>query len=289
MRQGAAPRLHAAGREGPAADGAMRASWPAQRARPDAAPGPIGRAVTRVVIAEPDATVRDVLRAILNTQADWEVVGEARDSTEALVLIQALQPHLVILSIDIPPLGGVDAVQEIKHVSPQSHILLLTLYEDEPHAFRLMRVGATGYISKHATAPDLLEAARTSVRGRARLSPRVAAGVARDRMEGVGPGEEGAPTGGFTDRQRAILSLTAAGRSAAHIGYRLKLDPETVRQERAGLVERFGLNDPRAVVTYAVRRRLIGPDATPQRGAGGPVATSLRDEPPRDATLPVAG
>src|SRR3989441_4284971 len=161
----------------------------------------------RVLLAEDHQIVRQGLRALLE-KAGHSVVGEAADGREACELAQKLQPNIAVLDLAMPLLNGLDAIGEIRRVSPHTVTILLTMYTDRPYVLQALQAGAKGYVLETQAAEHLVRAIQEVLRGAVYLSPGVA----------VGPGE-GLPRKGeepqdpLTPRERQTLPLVAAGKT----------------------------------------------------------------------------
>lgn len=214
---------------------------------------------TRVLIAEDHAIVREGIRMILDAEPDFEVVGEAKDGEEAMQLARTLRPDVVVMDISMPHVSGVEATREIKRTLPDTHILILTMHEEESYVFQLLQLGASGYVLKRAAATDLVDAVRAASRGEAFLYPSVARSVVQDYLDRLRTGEASERYDGLTDREREILVLLAEGLTNAQIADRLYISVKTVQTHRSHIMEKLDLHDRTLLVRYAVRKGLIQP------------------------------
>lgn len=214
---------------------------------------------TRVLIAEDHAIVREGIRMILGAEPDFEVVGEAKDGEEAMQLARTLRPDVVVMDISMPHVSGVEATREIKRTLPDTHVLILTMHEEESYVFQLLQLGASGYVLKRAAATDLVDAVRAAARGEAFLYPSVARSVVQDYLDRLRTGEASERYDGLTDREREILVLLAEGLTNAQIADRLYISVKTVQTHRSHIMEKLDLHDRSLLVRYAVRKGLIQP------------------------------
>ncbi len=213
----------------------------------------------KILIAEDHAIVREGVRMILEAEPDFDVVAEAKDGKQAVELARALAPDVVVMDISMPQMTGIEATQQIRRLCPNTHVLILTMHEEESYVFQLLRMGAAGYVLKRAAATDLVEAVRAAFRGEAFLYPSVARSVVADYLERVRTGEGRDRYDGLTDREREILVLLAEGLTNAQIGDRLFISVKTVQTHRAHIMEKLDLHDRSLLVRYAVRKGLIQP------------------------------
>lgn len=201
----------------------------------------------RVLIAEDHAVVREGIRMILTASDEFDVVGEAGDGETAVRLTQALRPDVVVMDIGMPKLNGVEATRQIKALVPETHVLILTMHEDESYVFTLLSLGASGYVFKRSAATELVEAVRAVARGDAFLFP----AVARSLLKHYGGHN------GLTERERQVLVLIAEGLTSAGIAERLSISVKTVQTHRTHIMEKLDLHDRSQLVRYAVRKGLI--------------------------------
>lgn len=211
----------------------------------------------RVLLADDHSIVREGVKMILAKESDIEVAGEASDGQQALDLVERLKPHVIVMDISMPGMGGIEATQLVKERHPAVNVLVLTMHEDESYVFRLLRAGASGYVLKRAAAQDLVQAVRAAAKGEAFLYPSVARKVVEDYLKRVETGEERERYGGMTQREKEILTLIAQGLSNKQIGERLYISIKTVQTHRAHILEKLGLHDRTELVRYAIRKGLI--------------------------------
>jgi DNA-binding NarL/FixJ family response regulator len=203
----------------------------------------------RILIADDHPVVRDGLSAMLATQEDFEVVGEAADGAEAVALTGRMEPDVVLMDLQMPELDGVQATAQIREGHPALGVLVLTTYDTDADILRALDVGATGYLLKDAPREDLFRAIRATFRGEAVLSPAVARRVV-ERMRG--PAEEM-----LTAREVEILDLVAQGRTNKKIARDLFLSEATVKTHLLHIFGKLGVDDRTAAVTVAMERGIL--------------------------------
>ncbi|HEY3249047.1 MAG TPA: response regulator transcription factor [bacterium] len=211
----------------------------------------------RILIAEDHAIVREGIRMILLTQADFEVIGEAQDGADAVRLVRELHPDVVVMDISMPVMNGVEATRAIREAFPDIHVLILTMHEEESFVFQLLQLGASGYVLKRAAATDLVDAVRAASRGEAFLYPAVARSLVADYLENMRTGRRSLRQDGLTDREREVLVLIAEGLTNAQIAEKLYISVKTVQTHRTHIMEKLDLHDRGHLVRYAVRKGLI--------------------------------
>lgn len=213
----------------------------------------------RVLIADDHAVVRAGIRLLLDACGDIRVVGEARDGDEAVALARELKPAIVLMDVAMPRLSGVEATRRLRQVGCESHVLMLTMHDDEDYFFEAVRAGASGYVLKEASATELVEAIRVVARGGVAFHSNLARKLLDDYLRRVQAGEEGESFGRLTEREREILRLTAEGRSARDIADLLTLSPKTVERHRTNLMDKLNLHNRAELIRYALRKGVVTP------------------------------
>jgi len=203
--------------------------------------------VKRAIIADDHRIMREGLRSLLERTGEFECIAEADDGYQAVMLATELRPDVVIMDIAMPNLNGIEATRQIKTLIPQTHVLILTMHEDESYIFTLLSLGASGYVFKRSAATELVEAVRAVARGEAFLFPAVARSLLRDY------GGHDA----LTERERQVLVLIAEGLTSAAIAKTLLISVKTVQTHRTHIMEKLDLHDRSLLVRYAVRKGLI--------------------------------
>jgi DNA-binding NarL/FixJ family response regulator len=192
----------------------------------------------RVLIADDHPLYRDGLAGAL-TAAGFDVVGEAADGRYAVALSLELHPDVVIMDLDMPGMGGVEATRRIAHANPHVAILVLTMLADNDSVFAALRVGARGYLLKGAEQAEIVRAVQTVAEGGGVFGP----SVARRVMEHFSGQHATQPFPELTEREREVLSMLAAGHNNAVIGARLMLATKTVRNHISNILTKLQVSD----------------------------------------------
>lgn len=203
----------------------------------------------RVVVADDHPVVRDGLRAMLETQPDIEVVGDATTGAEALSMVRAVRPHLVLMDLQMPELDGATATRQIRDEFDDVHVLVLTTYDTDADISRAVEAGATGYLLKDARREDLFQAVRVAARGESVLSPGVASRVL-GKMRA--PAEET-----LSSREIEVLEAVARGLSNRAIARSLHISEATVKTHLLHVFAKLRVDDRTAAVTVALERGII--------------------------------
>jgi DNA-binding NarL/FixJ family response regulator len=211
--------------------------------------------VTKILIADDHALVRDGLKHVINAEPDLEVVAEAADGAEAVERALADDIHLAILDISMPRMTGLQAGRELSHRRPELRVLMLSMYDKEQFLFEALKAGASGYVLKSGADDDIVEACRAAMRGQSFLYPSAVNTLVRDFLE-RGTQEDYDP---LTPRELEVLKLIAEGKTSKEIAELLVLSIKTVERHRADILHRLGMRDRVDLTRYAIRRGLIEP------------------------------
>ncbi len=209
-----------------------------------------------IVLADDHQVIRQGLRALLDAEPGLSVVGEAADGVEALGLVERLKPDVLVVDVMMPSLGGLEVTRRVRHRSPPTQVVVLSMYANEAYVLEALRNGATGYVLKEASAAELVHAVRCAAQGRRYLSPplserAIEAYVERAKAGTVDPYET------LTPREREILYLAARGYSNPEIAARLSISPRTAETHRAHVLQKLGLQGQTDLVRYALRRGIL--------------------------------
>jgi len=214
----------------------------------------------RVLIVEDHAIVRQGIRLLLEGQPDMEVVGEAEDGGKALLLVERLQPSVVVMDLNMPGVDGVEATMEIKRRWPGVQVVALTVHDSDEYFFQMIQAGAAGYVLKGADPSDLLEAIRSAQQGEVFLHPPLTTKLVRDYLRRAQTGEVAGSYESLSARERQILRLLAEGHTSPEIADQLSITASTVQTHRAHIMEKLNLRRRSELISYAIRRGIIGPD-----------------------------
>ena len=208
----------------------------------------------RIVLADDHAVLRAGIRALLELQPDFQVVGDASDGAQAIAAVRALRPDVVLMDVGMPGMDGLAATRQIKEISPSTRILILTQHENKEYVLPALKVGASGYVLKRSEGDELLNAVRTVHAGGTFLDPSVAGLIAEEVRRG---GSAQDPYETLSDREREVLLLLAQGKTHKQIGETLFISAKTVDFHRTNLLRKLGLSSRADLTRYAVRRGLI--------------------------------
>ena len=196
----------------------------------------------RILIADDHLLFRDGLRALLTTDPELELAGEAGTGDEAIALAATAQPDVIIMDIQMPGLNGIEATRRIVNASPHIGILIVTMFDDDPSVFAAMRAGARGYLLKGAKHDEMLRAIRAVGGGEAIFSPAIATRL-MDFFASMRPAEMPQVFPELSDREREILSLIAQGYKNAEIAAHLVISPKTVRNHVTNILSKLQVAD----------------------------------------------
>jgi DNA-binding NarL/FixJ family response regulator len=211
----------------------------------------------RIVIAEDHTILREGLRALLSSNPDFEIVGEAEDGREAIRCVEKLKPNLVLTDLSMPRMNGMDAIRDIKRKSPGTKILVLTVHKTEEYILATLQAGADGYLLKDSTHAELLAAVKHVLSGKHYISPGISDKVLEGYLEGRKTLKTKTAWETLTQREREILKLIAEGYKNKEIADDLCISVKTVEKHRANLMEKLSLHNVQALTAYAIERGLV--------------------------------
>jgi two-component system response regulator NreC len=210
----------------------------------------------RVLLAEDHTIVRQGIAAVLGTESDMEVVGEASNGLEAIELAKKLVPHVVLMDIGMRHLNGLEATREIKKLFPSMKILVLTMYDNEEWIFQILKAGASGYLIKDSAMTDLTSALRAVHQGDSYLSPSISKMVIEEYIRKAEMGEKRGTEDLLSGREREILQLIAEGNSIPQISNLLCISKKTVEAHKTHIMEKLNIHDKVGLIKCALRMGL---------------------------------
>jgi DNA-binding NarL/FixJ family response regulator len=212
----------------------------------------------RVLICDDQALVRGGFRAILGTQPDIEVVGEAENGAEAVALAERRQPDVILMDVRMPVLDGVEATRRLVAGRSPARILMLTTFDLDEYVHAAIRAGASGFLLKDVTPANLLDAIRVVARGDALLAPSVTRRLLERFAITLPVGDHSSETlAQLTSRETEVLRLLAAGLSNAEIASELVVSEATVKTHISSLLRKLALRDRVQAVILAYESGLV--------------------------------
>jgi len=209
--------------------------------------------VIRVLIVDDHTVVRQGLRFLLANQGDIDVVAEAADGEEAIDAVREHVPAVVLLDLLMPRTDGLDALREIKRISPATQVVILTSHQEDANLFEAVKAGAISYVHKTAGVEAVVNSVRAAARGESVLDPPVAAKV----LEEMRRLRSGNDVDQLSRREVDVLTELARGRSNKEIARKLSIGDETVKTHVSNILSKLQLEDRTQAAIYALRQRLL--------------------------------
>ena len=209
-----------------------------------------------ILLADDHNIVRQGLRALLQSEPHFRLVGEAADGIEAVRLAERLKPDVLITDIMMPGLNGLEVARQVSRSLPNTRIIILSMYTNDAYVIEAFKNGALGYVLKDSEASDLIQAVKEVISGNRYLSPPLSERALELYMQKL----ESAPTEPYellTTREREVLQLVAEGKTSAEIANRLFISPRTAEGHRANLMRKLGLQTNADLIRFALKRGIL--------------------------------
>ena len=211
----------------------------------------------RVLLVDDHAVVRKGLRALLEREPGLEVSGEAEDGEQACRMVDRLQPDVILMDIEMPGAGGIEATRQITSARPESRVVVLTSHAAEEDVLPALKAGAIGYLLKHSAPEDVLQAIRQAYRGETVLHPAIARLVLQELHRPAGP-KQARTAEPLSERELEVLRLVARGMSNQEIADALVVSEATVRSHVSSILRKLQLASRTQAALYALREGLAG-------------------------------
>jgi DNA-binding NarL/FixJ family response regulator len=212
----------------------------------------------RVLIVDDHDLFRSGLRNLLEVEAGIDIIGEAAGGHEALKIVRELAPDVVVMDLNMPGMGGVEATRHITSVAPLTRVLMLTISDQDNDVIDAILAGACGYLLKDSSIQDLLAGIRAAALGESLISPTIAAKVLqRVRASSTRPEIETTIRAELSDREIEVLKLIANGKDNAMIAADLHISPKTVKNHISNILMKLQIDNRIQAAVYAVRSGIV--------------------------------
>lgn len=212
----------------------------------------------RVFLCDDHTLFRQGIRKLLELEPDIELVGEASNGEELLNMLKKTGPDVILMDIGMPQMDGVSATYKVKKILPHTHIIILTVYEDEPHIFEAIKAGAMGYLLKDVSIEELVEAIHRVYRGEAMIQPIIATKILKEfailDKRKIKEGDKF--YNDLTEREKEILRLIALGGTNKDIANKLSISEKTVKNHISNIFQTLHVNNRTQAALYALGKKL---------------------------------
>lgn len=214
----------------------------------------------RILIVDDHAVVRAGIQMLLESDPNFEIVGQGENGQDAIRLSQTQQPDVILMDITMPDMDGIEATQTIMKQRNAPSILALTIHEGREYFFHMLQAGASGYVPKRAAPQELLRAIHVVASGNVYLDPVIAKDLVSDYLRQIenGSGRDGYQV--LTERERQVLTLVAEDATNQAIANELGISVKTVEHHRENVMRKLNLHTRTELVKYAIRKGMISLD-----------------------------
>jgi DNA-binding NarL/FixJ family response regulator len=211
----------------------------------------------KVVLAEDHAIVRKGLKLLITAEPDFEIAGETDNGRGAVELAKRVRPNVVLMDVVLVGMDGHQATQKIMRSAPGTKVLVLSSYGDDESVRKMMEAGASGYLTKHTAAQDLLRAIREVDKGNAFFSPSIAQRLRQQLRTAFVNGQKTETPGQLSPRETEVLTLIGEGMANKQIASSLKLSIKTIEKHRQQVMDKLNIHDVAGLTRYAVAHGLV--------------------------------
>ncbi len=207
----------------------------------------------RILLADDHRMFREGVKQVLSTAPEFLVVEEAGDAAEVMEKMQRAAVDVLVLDIAMPGRDGIDVLKQLKHINPRLHVLVLSMYPEDQYAFRAIKAGASGYLTKNRASAELIEAIRKVAAGRKYISPEVAEQLAVDlESDSDKPLHQR-----LSDREFQVMKLIASGKTVGEISEELAISVSSVSTLRSRILTKFHMKTSAELTHYAIKHDLV--------------------------------
>lgn len=211
----------------------------------------------RILIADDHTILRAGIRALLDMEPGFEVVGEVDNGKDAVLYAGQLKPDIILSDLSMPKTNGTEAIQRIKDRFPEIKILVLTVHKTEEYVHAALKAGASGYLLKDDTSDELISAINNILAGKIHLSSSICGNVVLGYLSEPNSVKITSSIDLLTIREREVLKLIAEGHRNKDIAEYLSISVKTVEKHRSNMMKKLGLHSTSAITSYAIKNGLI--------------------------------
>ncbi|MDD5082488.1 MAG: response regulator transcription factor [Dehalococcoidales bacterium] len=215
--------------------------------------------VITVMLADDHQIVRQGLRALLETEPDLQIIGEAADGSETVQLVETLQPDILVVDIMMGGMNGIEVTRQISKRATKPKVVVLSMYSNEAYVIEALQAGASGYVLKEATANELVRAIHEAIAGRRYLSSSLSERAIQAYLQKTATTTLD-PYDMLSSREREVLHLAVEDHTNAEIAARLFISRRTVEIHRANMMRKLGLSNRVQLIRYAIQRGILPPE-----------------------------
>jgi len=210
----------------------------------------------KLIIADDHLIIRQGLRLILETESDFEIVGEASDGAEALSLCKKLKPDVVLMDLRMPNMDGLTAIERLRAEQPEIAVVILTTFNEDELMLRGLQAGARGYLLKDTDRSTLFDTIRAAARGETLLKPEIMARVLAQK-DAPSTKSKSDSTFNLTDREFEVLESVARGERSKEVAAHLGISERTVKAHLASIYQKLGVDSRAAAIAVAAQNGLL--------------------------------
>jgi two-component system, NarL family, response regulator NreC len=212
--------------------------------------------IITIILADDHHIVRQGVKVLLESDADFSVVGEASDGLKAVDLTTRLKPNVLVVDLMMPGLNGLEVTRQVSKLSPKTKVLILSMYMNEPYVIEALRNGAYGYVLKESNISDLVHAIHEVMAGRHYLSPPLSERAIGTYLEQTKDTVLD-PYNTLSTREREVLHLATEGYSNADIAAKLFISSRTAETHRANMMRKLSLHTQTDLIKYALKKGML--------------------------------
>ena len=221
-----------------------------------------------ILLADDHTVVRQGMIKLLEGEENLKVIGEAKDGREAVTKVEQLKPNVVLMDISMPLLNGIEATRQIKRISPQTKVIVLSMHSHDRFIGELLTLGASGYLVKDSTGADIIKAIKAAMKGDTYLSPSISRMVIENyvSLKKVKSSREELYSK-LSNREREVFQMIAEGRSTKEISQILFVSISTVKTHRSHIMDKLQLGNLSQLIQFAIELGIVEVVRTEMEGA----------------------